>query len=109
MHFIFSHGAVLYPTWNDDKFTFIDGHGSVSEKHIERTGNHEKKFILIFMRMPNKLALEFCQFHMLPVEFTNDLGVPVSVECEKLLFDVNYFGHDTQWPFAEKSITEFPS
>lgn len=43
------------------------------------------------MMVPNKFTLQFCQFHMLAIEFSDNSGVPMILKLRKLFFHNDLF------------------
>jgi hypothetical protein len=42
------------------------------------------------MVMPNELALQFVQFDLLPIEFGDDVGLPIFLDPTEFFVDVNF-------------------
>jgi len=82
---------------HDQKLPFLQPYVAVTELHAEAPVDHQEKFIFVVMLMPDKLALEFYQLDMLPVQLTHDLRAPVVVEEGELF---------TQVHLGDRSVSE---
>ena len=85
MDLILGNWAMLDAPGHDQKLPFLQPYVAVTELHAEAPVDHQEKFVFVVMLMPDKLALEFYQLDVLPVQLTNDLRAPVVVEEGELL------------------------
>jgi hypothetical protein len=85
LNLILRFRAMLNPARHNDQLALVQCDRSVPEVHGEPTTHHEEEFILSFMMMPDKGTLELDQFHVLPVQGTDDLRIPMRCKRGKLL------------------------
>ncbi len=62
---------------HDEEFSGVQFHLPVSEFNAESTGHYEKEFIFVLVVVPDELTLEFGELHLLPVQLSDDMRVPV--------------------------------
>src|SRR6266852_4396925 len=74
---------------NDDELPFLDGHAPVPQLHREPALVNQEEFVLVLVPVPDKRALELYELHLMPVEFTNDLRLPMRSEEGELLRQVD--------------------
>src|SRR5271166_2107534 len=82
---------------HDQKLAFIQPDVAVTELHAESSVDDQKQLVFVVMLMPDKLAMEFHQLDVLPVQLANDPGAPVVVEEGELL---------TQVHLGDRSVSE---
>src|SRR5271157_3376582 len=97
MDLLFGNWAMLDASGHDWKLAFLQPDIAVPELHPESPLDHQEQLVFVVMLMPNKLALEFHQLDVLPVQLANDPGAPVIVEEGELL---------TQVHLGDRSVSE---
>lgn len=91
----------MFDTVGDDQeFAFVQLDIPVAELHSQRSGDHEKEFILHIVLVPDELPFELGQFDMLTIQFTHDPRVPMVVEEGEFFTDIDLI-HSTE---VEKGI-----
>jgi hypothetical protein len=76
---------------HDQQLAFFQPNLPVTKIHAEASLNDQEKLVLMFMVMPDELALKLDQFDLLTIQFANDPGVPVVVELGEFLLDIYFF------------------
>jgi hypothetical protein len=61
----------------------------VTKLQAQDTFQYEKKLVFVLVLMPNELPLQFCQLHMLGVEFTHHVGIPIILDLREFLGEVH--------------------
>ena len=84
-------GAMFDATGNDQQLAFFQPDLPVPEIHPESSLHHQEQLVLIFVMMPDKLALELDEFDLLTVQLADDFGTPVVVKLGELLLDIYFF------------------
>ncbi len=78
-------GLVLHPSRDDQELAFVKFDGPVAEVDAQMAAQDQKELVLVLMVVPDKLALEFDQFDVLPVQLTDDARGPVLAEARELV------------------------
>jgi hypothetical protein len=81
---------------NDDELALGHGNDAISEMHVEAPVQNEEELVFVLVLMPNEFALELDELHVLAVQLTDDLRIPVSVESRELFAKVDLL-HATSW------------
>src|SRR5262249_32568395 len=74
---------------DDDELPFLDGHTPISKLHRESALVNEEEFVIVFVPVPDKRAVELDELHEVSVHFPNDLRVPMGREQGELLRQVD--------------------
>ncbi len=85
-----TQSGVQHP-WNNYEFVRMYFNSLVTKFHFQDSTDNKEQFIFIIMMMPYELTLEFNQFYMLAIQFSNDTGVPVVGEEGEFGGDVYFF------------------
>ena len=80
MDLLFGDRSVLDASGHDEELALFQPNVAVPELHPESPLDHQEESVFVVVLVPDKLALEFYQLDVLPVQFANDLGAPVVVE-----------------------------
>ena len=89
MNFFICFRAMLHAMRNDREFIFFNGHGAVAELHVRSPRHYQEKLVLHLVFVPDELALQFDQAHVLAVEFTHNIWIPMRMDESKLLFEIH--------------------
>src|SRR5437667_2579227 len=68
---------MLYAARDDDELPFLDGHAPISKLHREPALVDQEEFVLVLVPVPDECALELDELHVLSVQLTDDLRVPM--------------------------------
>src|SRR6266404_9384156 len=74
---------------DDDELPFLDGHAPISKLHREPALVDQEEFVLVLVPVPDERALELDELHVLSVQLTDDLRVPMGSEQGELLSQVD--------------------
>ena len=75
--------------WLDWLRKFLDGHAPISKLHREPALVDQEEFVLVLVLVPDERAVELDELHVLPVQLTHDLRVPMGSEQGELLRQVD--------------------
>src|SRR6266446_4354842 len=74
---------------DDDEFPFLDRHPPISKLHRAPALVDQEEFVLVLVPMPDERALELDELHVVAVQLTDDLRVPMGSEQGELLRQVD--------------------
>ena len=87
---VFGKGVVLYATGYDDHFPLLHHLGAVAKLHVQSAFENEESFVFMLMAVPNEVVAKLCEFYLLPVQFPNDVRLPVIGKPAKFFVDIYY-------------------
>src|SRR5438093_4414907 len=70
---------------DDDELPFLHGHAPISKLHREPALVDQEEFVLVLVLVPDERAVELDELHVLSVQLTHDLRVPMGSEQRELL------------------------
>src|SRR5207248_2546684 len=82
---LLSYGTVFDPARHDQELALFEPDVPIAELHAEPALDHQEKFFLLLVVVPDKRALELDQLHLLAVEVPNHLRTPGVAEGSELL------------------------
>ena len=97
MNFLFRYRAMLDAPGHDEELALFQPDVAIPEFHPESPLDDKEEFIFVVVLVPDKLALEFYQLDVLPVQLPDDPGALVIVEEGELL---------TQVHLGDRSVSE---
>jgi len=90
---------MLDPAWYNKDVADIQMDYLITEVHLQGTRHNPKQLIFMFMKMPIKLTQQFGHFHLLAIQFCNNLGGPVLVHHGQFLRGIDdLYAHSTEAP-----------
>ena len=91
MNLFLGSGAMFDSAWNDDEVSFAQCFHPVPELHVEGAPDDHEKFVLVFVLVPDKLALEFGEPDVLAVELADHPRIPMIRKLRELFADTDLF------------------
>ena len=86
--------AVLNPARYDYELAGVEDEISVTEFHYESPFDHQEHFVLVFMVVPDKLAVDLYELYNAVVDFAGDFWAPTVAEASKAIREVDLLNHD---------------
>ena len=77
MGFLGGERPVLHSLWNDEDLARPDRNASIPKANVDAAAENQKKIIRVVVLMPSELALHLDHHEVVPVELTDDAGLPV--------------------------------
>src|SRR5262245_3789913 len=93
-------------TGDDQEFALFEPDVPIPELHAEAALDHEEEFVLVVVVVPDERPLELHQLHLLAVQFTHDLRLPLLAEQRQLLGQVDFL-HDGFPPTSSSCPTPY--
>src|SRR5262249_4966119 len=78
--FLLGNGPVFDATRHDQEFALFEPDVPILELHAEAALDDQEEFVLVVVVVPDERPLELDQLHLLAVQFTHDLRLPLLAE-----------------------------
>ena len=88
------YGQVLYASRHDEHLTCFEHDGIMgTELHLQLALDAEEQFVLIFVLMPDELALELGELDLAVIDCASPAGAPALIEGIERLCDIDLLNH----------------
>src|SRR3981189_388858 len=81
---------MLHTSRHDKELALLDPFVPVAKLHAEAALDHKEHFIFLLMMVKHELTEEFVELDVLPVQFSDDIRLPVLRNLPKLLGHVDF-------------------
>ena len=88
--FLVGYRSMLDPVRYNQKFPWSQFYRLIAKLNPKASTDYQKEFVFYVVMVPDEGSLEFNQFDLLPIEFTDDLRSPMFVELGKLLSEIDF-------------------
>jgi hypothetical protein len=80
MNLLLSYGTMHDSPRDDQKLAFLQPKLPFGKIHSKPPLNHQKKFVLVVVFVPDEFPLELDEFYVLAIEFADNSRMPVVTE-----------------------------
>jgi hypothetical protein len=89
----FGDGPMFDATRHDQEFALLQPDVPIPKLHAEAPFHDKEQFVLLVVVVPDEQPLLLDQFHLLAVQFADDLWLPLVAELRQLLDEIDLL-HD---------------
>ncbi len=97
------NGSVLDSLWNDEYLARPDCNASITKLNVDTAAQNQKEIVRVVVLVPYELALHLDHHEVMPVELTDDAGLPVIRKGPELMRKIYRF-HDGGLPMSTCDI-----